>query len=109
MTQSQPQPLNHPYPFQEDGEDSDSDSGRSTVAGEEQFELLDLWRANEMLGQTVKKFGNETVFDEVVVSNMYYVHPNLEEMIQFDGRIFFKWVGPGMFFGGEMFDQSNDF
>ena len=63
MTQSQPQPLNHPYPFQEDGEDSDSDSGRSTVAGEEQFELLDLWRANEMLGETVKKFGNETVFD----------------------------------------------
>ena len=57
----EPQP--YPYPFQEDGEDSDSDSGRSTVAGEEQFELLDLWRANEMLGETVKQFGNETVFD----------------------------------------------
>jgi len=39
----------------EDGDDSDSDSGRSTVAGEEQFELLDLWRANEKQMRKMKR------------------------------------------------------
>ncbi|CAK8992558.1 unnamed protein product [Durusdinium trenchii] len=42
-------------PAKEDGDDSDSDSGRSTIAGEEQFELLELWRANEKQMRKMKR------------------------------------------------------